>query len=275
MFDTFGRSYKLVLESFNILRKDKEMMLFPVFSGVAGILVLISFILPLFFTGILGGDGAVGEVLYYVIIFLYYLASYFVIVFFNVGLVYCARKRLKGQNPTFMDGINAAFGNLGKIFAWALISATVGMILRALSRRSGILGRIIISLIGMVWTLLTFFVVPVMIFEGRGVLESISKSGSLFKKTWGENVIGQFQMGLIFFLLSIPGLIFPVIGVLTGNIILIAVTVAVMVFYWVILGIVSSSLDGIFKTALYEYAITGVVPSGFSEDVIRNAYRTK
>lgn len=275
MFGTIGRSYRLVLESFNILRKDKEMMLFPVFSGIVGILVLISFILPLFFTGILGGDGAVGEALYYMVIFLYYLASYFVIVFFNVGLVYCARKRLKGQDPTFMDGINAAFSNLGKIFAWALISATVGMILRALSRRSGIVGRIIISLIGMAWTLLTFFVVPVMIFEGKGVMESISKSGSLFKKTWGENVIGQFQMGLIFFILSLFGLIFPVIGVLTGNIILIAVAVAVMVLYWVILGIVSSSLDGIFKTALYEYATTGVVPAGYSEDVIRNAYRTK
>ena len=83
MFNTIGRSYRLVLESFNILRKDKEMLLFPFFSGVAGIVVFISFMLPLFYTDILRGGEMWGKSMYYVVVFLYYLASYFVIVFFD------------------------------------------------------------------------------------------------------------------------------------------------------------------------------------------------
>ncbi len=274
MFETFGRSYRLVMESFNVLRRDKEMMLFPVFSAVASILVLISFILPLLITGLGEGSIVVG-ILSYVIVFLYYLASYFVIIFFNVGLVYCAHIRLKGGDPTFKDGIKAALGNLDRILAWALVSATAGMILRAFCRRSGIIGRIIISLVGMAWTLLTFFVIPVMVIEKRGVWESISKSGSLFKKTWGENVIGQIHIGLIFLLLALLGLTLPAIGLMTGNTTLIISSAAAMSLYWVFLGIINSSLDGIFRTALYEYATTGAIPSGFSEDTIRNAYKIK
>ena len=225
--------------------------------------------------GFFAGDGVIGDALNYAILFLFYLTSYFVIVFFNVGLVYCAHIRIKGGDPTFRDGLNAAFANIGKIFMWALISATVGMILNILSRRAGVIGRIVISLIGMAWTLLTFFVVPAMIIEKRSVKDSISKSGALFKKTWGENVVGQFQIGLIFFILSLFGLIFPIIGLLTGNGILFIAFLGIAFFYWVLLGIINSSLDGIFKTALYEYATTGVVPAGFSDDTIKNAYRHK
>jgi hypothetical protein len=49
------------------------------------------------------------------------------------------------------------------------MSATVGIILHLIERRAGILGRIATSFIGIAWSLATFFVVPVLILENKGV----------------------------------------------------------------------------------------------------------
>ncbi|ODS41375.1 MAG: hypothetical protein A7315_06460 [Candidatus Altiarchaeales archaeon WOR_SM1_79] len=273
MFESVSRSFDLVKVSFGVLRKDKEIMLFPIISGIVCILVSISFIIPLF---VAEGFG-VGETgyIWYIGLFLYYLVSYFIVIFFNTGLIACAHIRLKGGDPTFSDGIAAASKNIGKIFAWALISATVGLLLRVISERSGTLGRFIVSMVGMAWNLLTFFVIPVMIFENQSALESIKKSGSLFRKTWGENVVGQITMGLFFFILGAIGVIIGIILlILIGSIAFLPVLILV-VLYLLAIAIVSASIDGIFKTALYIYAKEGKPPSVYSEDTIKNAFRRK
>jgi len=273
--ETFNRSYLLVKESFSVLRKDKEIMLFPIISGAVGLVLFMFIAISAFSLGFLGNAG---NTLFLPLLFLYYLASYFVIIFFNTGLVTCANIRMNGGDPKFSDGINNALKHLGKIFIWALISATVGIILRRLSERSGLVGRIVLGLIGMAWSLLTFFVIPVMIFENTSVTASIRRSGALFKKTWGENVVGQFSMGLFFFLLGIPGIIAIVLAffsLLAGSILLAALFLGGGILYLMMLGITSSSLNGIFTTALYNYASKGVVPQGFSEQTVKGAWKVK
>jgi hypothetical protein len=273
--NSFSRSFGLVKESFNVLKKDKEIMLFPIISGVVGIALLGFLLVSMLSTSLLGDAG---NVVFYPILFVYYLASYFTVIFFNTGLITCANIRMNGGDPKFSDGMNNAMKNVGKIFVWALISATVGIILRRLSERSGLLGRIIIGLIGMAWSLLTFFVVPVMIFENVSVTDSIKKSGALFKKTWGENVIGQFSMGFLFFLLGLLGLIPLIIGVLSvmsGSVALMIPFIGIAFLYWIMLAVLSASLNGIFLTALYNYASKGVVPAGFSEESIKGAWKAK
>jgi hypothetical protein len=273
--NSFNRSFGLVKESFNVLKKDKEIMLFPIISGVVGI-ALLGFLLVSMLSTSLPGDTS--NVTSYLLLFIYYLASYFTVIFFNTGLVTCANIRMNGGDPKFSDGMNNAMKNVGKIFVWALISATVGIILRRLSERSGLVGRIILGLIGMAWSLLTFFVVPIMIFENASVTDSIKKSGALFKKTWGENVIGQFSMGFLFFLLALLGLIPLIIGmsfVMAGSVALMIPFVGLAFLYWIMLAVISTSLNGIFLTALYNYASKGVVPAGFSEESIKGAWKTK
>lgn len=272
IFATFSRSWRLVKESFNVLKKDKEIMLFPILSGIVCLAVTLSFILPLFILDFIDFGGGI---LQYILLFFYYLVSYFVIVFFNVGLITCADIRLKGGDPTVRDGINNAIKNIRKIFLWALISATVGIVLRILSERSGMIGRIIISIIGMAWNLLTFFVIPVMIIDNREVIPSIKKSGEIFKKTWGETVVGQFSISLVFLPLFLIGILFPLLGVLSGVGVILIMSIAAMVFYWVLLAIIQQSLNGIFNIALYRYATEGVVSPAFSEDVIKNAFKPK
>ena len=105
--------------------------------------------------------------------------------------------RLRGGDPTVSDGIKIATKNFVSILGYALIAATVGMILRWLSERSKGLGRFVISLIGMAWNVGTYLVVPVLAVEGVGPIEAIKRSVSYLKKTWGEQIIGNVGIGAV------------------------------------------------------------------------------
>lgn len=275
MAGTWNRSIQIFRESLGVLRKDKELMLFPIISGVITLVLTVSFIFPLaYFTGIKDGNWD-NNPLYYVAIFLFYLVSYFVVIFFNTGLIACAHIRLNGGDPSFGDGMRYAAANVGKIAGWALISATVGMVLQAIRERGGIIGRIAAGIFGLAWNLLTFFVIPIMIFEKLGVIDSIKGSAALFKKTWGENMVLRFSLGLIMFVLGLVGMVPLLLAGLTKSVALIITVVAIVLLYWFSLGILSASLNGIFAAALYDYARTGVVPQGYSPGVITGAFEPK
>ena len=282
MFQRFSHSFQLVKESFAVLKKDKEIMLFPILSGILSVLALISLFIP--FT-IISLANDFSPSLFYTLLFVYYVITSFIVIFFNTGLITCAHMRLNGKDPTFNDGLKHAWKHVGNIFIWSLISATVGLILRMIvdrienSERLGPIGKIVgmifIGLLGMAWSFLTFFVIPVMVFENRNAFESIKHSGSLFKKTWGENVIGQFSMGLIFGLLFLVGAGAILVAFLTGSFPVILIVGGLTLLYFTLLVIVSTSLNGIFVAAMYNYAKTGKVPAAYSPELVKGAFRAK
>ncbi len=208
-------------------------------------------------------------------LFLFYLVNYFVIIFFNVGLVFCVRKILYGQQTTFSEGLKEAWSRFGQILGWAAISATVGMVLQFLRENAGLPGKIVAGLMGMAWNLLTFFVIPVLVFEGVGPIEAIKRSGSIFKRTWGESVVGQFSVSAIIGLLSILGIVPIVLAVVTEQAALIVGAVLLAVVYWFMLGIIAASLNGIYRTALYVYASTGQVSPLFTHQAITAAFQPR
>jgi hypothetical protein len=284
MFNSFSRSYQLVRHSWAVLKQDKEILIFPLLSGIASLAVAASFLIPLVVVGMhdqsqatAAGDSSRAEfqmnAAWYAYTFLFYLVSYFITIFFNVGVMHCASIRMNGGDPTVADGFKGAFARIGAIFLWSLVSATVGMVLRALSERLGLIGKIVTSLLGVAWSILTYFAVPVMIFEGAGVGKSIKRSGELIKKTWGEALVGQSGMGLFFGLLFLAGLVPLGIAVWlaaqgTAGVMVAVVLGAVTLFYWIGLAVVSAALQGVFHVALYRYASTGQVAGGYPEELI-------
>src|SRR6185295_2327308 len=291
MFNRFSRSYQLVRHSWAVLKQDKEILIFPVLSGIASLAVAASFIVPLVIFGMhqpaeTAPAGAHKDpefqmqAAWYAYLFLFYLVSYFITIFFNVGVMHCASIRMNGGDPTVADGFKGAFARIGAIFMWSLVSATVGMILRAIEERAGIVGKIVSAIAGVAWSLLTYFAVPVMIFEGAGVFRSIRRSGELFKKSWGEAVIGESGMGLFFACLFLLGLIPAGLAVYLGamgsaGVVLAVVLGAVALFYWIALAVISAALQGVFHVALYRYAATGQVPSEYPEELIQRHWRPK
>jgi hypothetical protein len=207
--------------------------------------------------------------------FVFYLANYFVIVFFNVALVGVANSRLTGGNWTFDQGLQLAWQRKWVILQWAFVAATVGMALRMLSERSGLIGKMVVSIIGIAWNVACYFVVPVLAFEDLSPGAALYRSGELFTETWGEKVVGGFSLGLVFFVLMLPGFglwmasvyLWQQQGMIFGGI--------VMGLYFLLLSVMSSAVQGIFNTALYRYACDQAVPAGFSRNLIQGAWSPK
>jgi hypothetical protein len=279
MAGSLSNSFELVKASANVLRLDKELMVFPLLSGVASILVVASFAAPLFMTGGLEIFAESGDPSYVAmgVAFLFYVVQYAVIFFFNAALVGAALIRLDGGDPTVSDGLAIASKRMGSILGYAVIAATVGMVLRMLSERAGILGRIAISLVGMAWTLATYLTVPVLVTKDIGPIDAVKESAMVFKRTWGEQVVGNFGMGWAIFLImlawtALSGLVLWLVAPMGGGAVLPAI--GITVFGYILLGLFASALGGIYRAALYRYAMTGEVDA-FDPSIMGNAFRPK
>ena len=267
-------TWQLMKDSWGVLMRDKELLLFPVASGVATFLVLVTFILPFAGAAIFGAR-ATSEALVYGVLFCYYVCNFFVIVYFNAALVAHVTTRLRGGEPTIPRSLAAATACIPQIAAWAIVASTVGVILKWLSERAGFLGRIVIGLVGFAWTLVTYFVVPIIVIERKGTLDAIGDSKDLLRTTWGEQIVSGLGYGVIGFLLALPGLVViaaaVVVGVSSHSLAAFGTLAAAAVLYLVVMGIVVSTLRAIFGAVLYQYAKTGEAPAGFDGETLRSA----
>src|SRR5690606_11314536 len=159
------RSWTLVKASAAVLRSDRELLVFPLLSAICTMIVAASFIVPMAATGSFARLADDGATPYWLVVpgFLFYLVQYFVIFFFNAALVGAARIRLDAGDPTVADGFRFAASRWQQILMYAALAATVGMVLRAIQERSGLIGRWIAGLFGLAWTVATFLVVPILV----------------------------------------------------------------------------------------------------------------
>ena len=283
MFGKIGRGWELVGQSFRVLQLDKELLLFPLISGVACLLVLASFAVPLWNTPYADVVMEEGELpqdpVAYVILFAFYFANYLVIVYFNSALVACAIIRFKGGNPTVKDGLRAASSCLPQIVAWSLVTATVGLILRIIESRSERAGQLAAALLGMGWSVATYFVVPILVVERVGPVEAVKRSLAVLRKAWGEALGANLGLGLIFLVVTLVALI-PLIaagalaafGITSGNVLLTVAGIATIILILVLISLVSSALHAIILAAVYIYAREGVVPQQFDEGLLHDAF---
>ena len=273
MFRTIGHTFELMKMSWRVLMLDRELIFFPIMSGVA-LLALVGAMLGIGgATGTLdrvseGSSeslGAVDAILGAGFVFV----SSAIVIFFNAALIAAALERLRGGDPNIASGLRAASAHLPQILAWALITVIVSLILQALRERGGIAGSIASMIGGVAWGLATFFVIPVLVSEGVGPIEAIKRSAGLLRQTWGRQAVASFGfmiVGLLGVLVAIvpAALLFlfvhPLLGIVVG-VPLVAVAIGTV-----------QALEGIFKAALYDYA-RGEQPHGFDRDTLAGAYR--
>jgi MFS family permease len=280
MFARMRNSWALIKASAAVLRADKELIVFPIVSAIGVLIVTASFALPMLMAGFFDSlfDGQ-AQVLGFIVGFLFYIVQYFVIIFANSALVGAAMIRLRGGDPTVGDGVRIAMQHIGPILGYALVSATVGMILRWLSERGKIVGKIVSSIAGMAWNLATYLVVPVLVIEDVGPLEAVKRSATLLKKTWGEQIVGNFGIGaifgLLFFVLILLAVPVFVLVAMTESIALIVLVGLVFVLALVFLGLINSTLNGIYIAAVYRYAAEGEASGFFNEEMVKGAFKLK
>jgi hypothetical protein len=264
------RGLRLVGISWQVLREEPELMLLPLMSGIA----LLAALVPVAAVWIaVGGHLSThASTTDYVFLFVYYVVAYSVGVFFNAAMISAATEKLNGGSPSLGSALSGAAAKAPALLAWAVVAATVGTALRVAEERTGIIGRIVFTIIGVAWSVVTFFVVPVILFEHLGAFAAVKRSAQLFKQRWGEQFVGNVSMGAFFAVLTLAlvmittGVFFiagPIIGIFYGLAWLIALIA------------VSSALQGVFNAALYHYAVSGAGIGGFVGEDLAGAFKPR
>ncbi len=276
----FRNGLALAGQGFRVLMLDKSLLLFPLVSGIASFLVLAAFVAGIWASARGPSGGSLSEPLALALTFLYYFASYFVVVFFNSALVACAMIRFRGGDPTVADGFRAATANLGRIVAWAALAATVGTVLRVIEERVGFVGKIVIALLGAAWTIATYFVVPVLVVERLGPVDAAKRSAEIVKKAWGEALVSNAGIGLVstlaFVLIVVPcGVASSVLAAKAGSLSVGIAGGALTLALAVLVVLAGSALHAIVMSATYVYATEGKVPREFEANNLRQAFAAR
>ena len=270
-------SWNLAWQSLVLLASDKELILLPLTSGLISLLTM----------AMLGGWYAAAywpelralrphssladlphRSFLYVLLFLLYVVSYFAVTFCNVALVAVANNRMGGGSWRMHQGLALAWQRRFTILQWAILAATVGIVLEMISERVGFLGKFLIRLVGLAWGLATYFIVPVLAFDNLSPIEAVRRSAQLFRKTWGEDVVAGASCTLIFMIpLSLGiGLWFVARNSESLSPVAMMAMGAVLLIYIQVFSVVMSATTSIYKVALYNYALGGRVHGGFSEE---------
>lgn len=237
--------------SFKVIGKNKSLLLFPVISGVSMMLILsMIFVGFWFFPDLLEAP----QWMFFIMGFLVYVILFYISYFFQAALVACAYATMEGESPGLGYGIKMASAVAGKIFMWALISAIVGMILQAIESRFPIASR----LIGAVWSVATYFVVPIIVFENESAWPSVKRSWQVLKSSWGETLVASLAVGLIFVLITIPIIFIFLFAIFSAPVLWLSILFALLFLVTIVfIGVLGSAVSGVLRAALYRYVKTG------------------
>ncbi|MCU1459897.1 MAG: hypothetical protein JWL73_3989 [Actinomycetia bacterium] len=269
-------SWALAKSSWDVLRQDKQLTIFPVLTFVGWVVVAVSFLGLVLVTRTTdaAGNKTLGPI-GYVLFALAYLAFAFVWTYFLAALVAGANERLSGGDPTIASAFATANKRLHVILAWSLILATVGLVLQAIRERLGFVGVLIAGALGAAWEILTFLTVPIIVMEGVGPIDALKRSGQLFKQTWGENLVGQAGLGLVGLVAILPGVLVIGLGMATGVTAVVVGAVIVGGVYLCVAAAILNTLTGIYRVALYRFATEGKAPAGFDDAIMVSAFQPK
>lgn len=272
-FTRLSNGWTITMNSFKILQENKQLIIFPILSGISMILILGSFGTAFYAAAGWNVDNISNEypLLNYAFIFLFYFVNYFVVVFFNTALIHCTRLYFKGEEVTVGKGLNFAMSRLSAIFLWALFAATIGSILKIIQENVGWIGKIITGLIGVVWSIATFFVVPVIAYENAGPLQAFKRSTQIMKDKWGESLASTFSFGLI---QIIAVLIVGVPLFILGSLVNLYVGIALAILGLMLVSVILSATQTIFISAVY-HNVTGNPVQHYNQQLIDNMFEHK
>lgn len=276
--DRIRRGWALTGQSWEILKRDRSLVIFPLLSTIFGIIAVVAIWLPaLLVRGVFEGRPIdEHDPVFYIAGLAMAYVSTFIAIFFNVALAACAARSMRGEDTKVGEGIKAAANRIGPILGWSFVTTTVGLILRAIEHRVPLAGKIVVWLAGAAWAIATFFVVPVVALEGTGPLQSLKRSAAVVKARWGEGATGAATIGVVTFLVSFAIAVVGGAGAsvlaAAGVPLLAGAFVAIAIAAILVVSFISSALSQIFRVAVYQYAVSGQAPGGFDGRMLQSAF---
>jgi hypothetical protein len=273
IFKRLSNGWQITMNSFKVLKENRQLIIFPILSGLSMLMLLSSFVVL-----ILAGAGwnvdnisSPNTLENYAWIFLYYFINYFIVVYFNTALIHCTTLYFKGEKATIRDGLDFSNSRIGAIFSWALFAGTIGAVLRIIQENLGSAGKIITGLIGVVWSIATFFVVPVIAYEKLGPIGAFKRSAQIMKEKWGESLASTFSFGLV----QLVGIIIVAVpSFIIGALIHPFAGIALFVLGLLLLFAIISATQSIFVSAIY-HNINGDPVENYNQQYVDNLFKHK
>jgi hypothetical protein len=251
--------------SVRVLRSHPRLLAFPLLGGLSA---------AAFMATLLGGLYVMGPSLQepgpalYATLFVAYLLETFVASFFTAALVAATRTVFDGDEPSIRGALATAWQRKLSLLAWSLVAAVIGVVIRVIEGQNDVVTRIVAGVFAVAWSVMTFFIIPVIVFRDPSVTETFKRSARTFKDTWGESIgaLGAIDVvtvllvlagigpgGLTFLVTAGLGTVRPLAALLIGGT---AVSVGLLV---------GKALSGIARTALYRYATRNDAPERFDD----------
>jgi hypothetical protein len=307
------RSGKLLKASFAVLFREKKLLLFPLIATALAAVVALFFIAPIVlqptgfsytsakhwetvldslpvkqmqFANLKAGTAAASPPHYWFApyVALAYFASMFLATFSNVAFYHEIMQALNGQAVSIRRGFWFAAARWRAVLLWSLFAGLVGYLINAIEQRVGFLGRIITGLLGFAWSVACIFIVPTLVRENETVdpLKLLRTSAGTLKRTWGELVIGFVGLELASGLLLLAALLAG--GAVTLGFcwcfhltlwLAVPVMMGELMLLLLLLGLIGSVANPVYRCALYVYATEGVVPDSFDKELLDSAWKVK
>ena len=261
--DRAKTGWNLTKDSAGVIREHPNLLVFPLLAGIASAAFLVVLFVPILIANLIGSG------LEYVALFVVYFLTTFVSTYAAAGLVHATNEAFHGRKPAVIESLKAVSSRLGPIVVWSVISATVSIVLKAMEDSDNPVAGVLRSIFAIGWAIMTFFIVPVIVFEDVSITSMFSKSASAFRDTWGETLGAGFGITLVVTLVGIVlavgalAVSIPVAAVFPGPGILLTILLlgGVIAFTYLL----SQTIWGVAKTALYVYAVEGTRPDQFDD----------
>jgi hypothetical protein len=256
--------------SYRVLREHKRLLVFPTLSIAAEAVVIASFAVPY----VVAKHGSFADVTRLtptadVLLAICALVATTVSLFFNAALFLATADAMDHGEVSVKTALRRAARRLPTIFAWAVASCTVSLIVRVVDRRVPIVSLVL----NIAWSCVSYLALPVMIFEDIGVQKGVRRSVAVFKNTWREQAVGTVRLTGLALLVAIPALFVFVVGIGTVNGPDIILSIAICVLWLGLCALVVSCMTGVYRVAVYRFAATGVTPEHFSALDLGQAFR--
>ena len=295
---SWGNSRAVTKQTWGVIKENPYLLLFPMMAGVVGLVaVLLVAGSGLAILGVSSVEHSITaaahskaaedrpEIIGIIVLILAAYLGTLIVQIAMAGLVKCADEELSGRDSSFGAGLAAAFGRLPALMGWAAIQTLVGWLL-SLIRGDGdsgvvisILRLVLASLAAVAWSVISFFVLPMIMLQGKGPLEAVKESVKLIRATWGMQIAGGIRIGAMIGLLGVlPGIIAVVAGgwLIATDKEAMGIPLATLgVVVVMIAQVLISALRAVFSVALLRYALDGTAIGPFGEAELSSAVRVK
>jgi hypothetical protein len=300
----FDRSWQLIRRSFDVIGRNRKLLLFPVVSFAFTLVIVLFFVAPVFLLSLgisfwdpghwtafaqrMGAEGgSAGRAGSPVIqgttaLFLagVYLVAMVSATFFNVAFYNEILKALRGEAVSIRSGLSFACSRIVPILLWSLFAGIVGLVIRNLEQRFGWLGKLVMSFVGAVWSVASVFAIPVIVREGEAnPVAVLRRSAATLRKTWGESLLGYVGLTFASTVVVLGSLVLLVAGIVLALALNHPWLIAFFAVSWLVavfaLSYVVGIANHIYRCSLFLYASDGTVPAPFTPELMDGAWKVK